>query len=113
MQKYKGRILTFFENSENRSTAPPYAQKVTKEAIYRGNTELKLFTMEAKYNYKGFERKKVETNFEDVQRGPEPILVRMDNFLTSDALENLSYDKMKANYNFYNDKTPFLRCVQS
>ena len=56
----------------------------------QGNLELKLFTMDAKFNLKGFERKKVEKNHKDDQRDLESILDRMDNFLTSDTLENLS-----------------------
>ena len=79
----------------------------------QGNLELKLFTMDAKFNLKGLQRKKVEKNHKDDQRDLESILDRMDNFLTSDTLENLSQDKMYANYGFINDGATFLRNARS
>ena len=58
-------------------------------------------------------RKKVIQNYKGTQKDLESILDRMDNFLTSDSLENLSWDKMYANYGFINDRATFLRYARS
>ena len=45
--------------------------------------------MDAKYYFEDLWRKKSRKNYKDAPRDLEPILDRMDDFLTSDTLENL------------------------
>ena len=52
----------------------------------QGNFELKIFTMDAKYYFEDLSRKKSRKNYKDAPRDLEPILDRMDDFLTSDTL---------------------------
>ena len=69
--------------------------------------------MDAKYNFKDIERKKIKKICKDTQRDSVSFLHRMDNFLTSDPLENRRCDKMDADYGFINDYTTFFRKKRS
>ena len=55
----------------------------------------------------------MEKNYKDDQLGLESILDRMDDFLTSDTLENRSCDIMYADYGFINERTTFFRYLRS
>jgi len=79
----------------------------------QGNFELKIFTMDAKYYFEDLSRKKSRKNYKDAPRDLEPILDRMDDFLTSDTLENSSCDIMYADYGFINERTTFFRYLRS
>ena len=59
--------------------------------------------MDAKYYFEDLSRKN-RKKYKDAPRDLEPILDRMDDFLTSDTLENLLCDKMYANLCFINEK---------
>ena len=69
--------------------------------------------MDAKYNFKGIERKKNQKTFKGIQRDSVPFLHPMANFLTSDTLKNRRCDKMDADYDFINDDITFFRKERS
>ena len=75
----------------------------------QGNPELKLKKIAAKYNFEGFQRKKIEKIRKGSQTDSVSFLHRMDNFLTSDTSEVVSYEKCTAYYYFINDGTTVLR----